>query len=429
MKVKLKNLQLAEDVQSQYWLYPSLMSLISIALLIIALFIDHFLNQSYLFNHYKIFNFDYQGVREILSTIITTSITITSVTFSITILTLSLASSQLGPRLLPNFIRQGSTQFALGIFVSVYIYCLMLIIITSNEHFNGKPFFVSLSLGITLAIFAFFTLIYFIHFVCNAIQIDQVLGSISKQVQSAVQRQPKSTELSSATSEKPQEYHAIYAQKNGYIQTIDLVDIKDLAASEDITIEILKRPGHFIFKGMKVANIYAHQGLSPTLSNNINNLIKTGRKRTTIQDIEYGFEQIVEIALRALSPGINNPFTAINCIQVQSELLSYIATYYKPTGYIADNKNRICVLFKISNYSDIVNICFNQIRENSQAHVGVNIELLKSINYLLDTPIPKTMANALIKQRNLIVESCKKQSFNPEDLKDILSFADTESSL
>ena len=174
--MKFKTLQFSENLYSSYWLYPLTFAFLATFLLIITLRLDTDILK---FLPGSMPTFDIDVLRKVLSLITTSSISITSVVFSITVLTLSLASSQLGPRLLPTFIRQGKTQLVIAVFIGIYVYCLLLLAFSSVNTENN--YIASFIVGVLLGIISFLALIYFIHYVCKAIQIENVLNYLSNE--------------------------------------------------------------------------------------------------------------------------------------------------------------------------------------------------------------------------------------------------------
>jgi len=370
---------------------------------------------------YIIPQFDISVLQKILGIIITSSISVTSVIFSITVLTLSMASNQLGPRLLPNFIRQGKTQFVIAIFISIYVYCLLLLMISSIE--NQNQYILSFLVGIALGIFSFLVLIYFIHFVCNIIQIENFLDYLSFKIKQGLQRnftdeKIKDELATQKTTSSLTRARDIFSKQEGYIQVIQYDRLLTVTNKHQCIIQVIKRPGHYLTKGVEIAKISNRHADIDALQSDINQCFIVGKQRTDIQDVEYGFEQIVEIAIRALSPGINNAYTAICCISHLASLLTMLSHKNIPPGYIKGEGDAI-VYFEQFSYEGIINTALDQLRQSAAPHCDVTIALLKMLKQVRSTNQRLEVELTLKQQAEIIFETAKKQSFHEADLKKI----------
>ncbi|MDF1677139.1 MAG: DUF2254 domain-containing protein [Legionellaceae bacterium] len=407
MEVNFKILKWYEEAQSTYWFYPLCFSLITISILSILLALDASVTNYYPFNEYLIFKLDPHRARNLLPNIVTSSVTITSVTFSITILILSLASQQLGPQLLPNFIKQGKTQIVLSVFISCYLYNLLLTILSSNQFFLEKTIFFSLYCGVLFAIVSIFFLIYFIHYVSKSIQIEFVLAGLYEDTQKILIQQLSNAEDNRNKGvihfETLESGFSILTDTHGYIQSINLEKLFQLANQYEVIIQVLAKTGDYVLSSSEIAVIYSDKKPDQSLKSAVKNTIPLGDRRTLVHDVTYGFEQIIEIALRALSPGINNPFSAIQCIHILGQLLNVVSQCSIPTGYMSDETNKPVIIYKSYSYADFVNLSINPIRQNATPHVSVIRELLKLIHALLRKNIPQPMRAALKEQVEVIV--------------------------
>lgn len=410
-----------EDILSNLWVTPVLMSIFSVILLLFAIYIDSSLNNFNLYDEYLVYRILPGKVSNILSVMVSASITITSITLSVTVLTLSLASNQLGPRLLPNFIRQSKTQNIIGIFLSLYLYSTLLLVLINSQYFHNTPMFISIIIGIALSVVAFFALIYFIHHVSRSIQTDYVLSVIFHDTADCMDRmfsdEKSSCDYDNALFQCANK-GSIRASNHGYIQTIDYEKIKGVASYEAISIELLHRPGSYINKNALIAYIYGHSYDLKIIENQINKAIGFGTIRTSVQDVEFGFDQVSEIAVRALSPSTNNPYTAIQCINIIGDLLVILASK-KIKNSIIDNQGKHCVVCKRYTYESIIDISLNSLRQHAAEHVNVIIELLRMIKAVLRYECPNEMYDALVNQAHHIYEASKLNIRNKHDKQNI----------
>lgn len=420
--------QYKENLYAKQWVIPFIMALSGLIAAIVLLFCDYKLHLPRLIN----FVGDYisaDGARITLSIIASSVITITSVTFSITVLTLSIQSNQLGPRLLPNFMRQKTTQLALGFFIGTFIYCL--IVLQSVVNFNGGQGlpYLSVLIGLLLGIFSFFILIYFIHFVCHVIQIDNVLDFLTDNLIQSIKRQlPEKAsaehDINKVINATEDHRHVIEKFKDktdiksidwGYIQTIDYEALFALAKKHELLIKVLIHPGHFAFSGMTLITVWHNEELSDALKSDLLDAFQLGKRRSTVQDVEFAFEELAEISLRALSPGINNPYTAVHCLDRMAQGFAALGTRQILSKQMCDDDGNIFVIRQISGYGDIVGTALNRLRQQAQQDLSAAIHMVSMISSLSQLTLPLALKQALKQQADDIYAAIMKQDLRETD--------------
>ena len=426
--MKYRILNLLQQLSTSHWFMPLILSFCSVLLLSLCIWLDLTLTKNHILSYGLGFQISKESIQQLMTIIITVSISITCVILSITMLTLSFTSNLLGPRLIPNFIRQGKTQTIIGVFISIYIYCLTLLTVSSTNYAKDNPMLITLYVGIGLALTSFIMLIYFIHHISQAIQVSNILEQLSIEVTNSINRlfletKPKKNNVFSSIHQKQlyKEKTKIIINKQGYIQTVNYQSLKTIATENNMLIELIKKSGHFIFDDMVIGYIYHNKDVSDSTHKQIINCLATGKTRTSVQDIEYGFDQIAEIAVRALSPGINNPYTAINCIHKIGYLLQHLSKRFPPESYLLDEDNKIRVVSPFLSYKGVIDIAINQIRQNSHTHVSVTIELIKTAGNILALELPEPMKIALQVQAKIIYEQSHQEKFSEYDKKKIES--------
>ena len=278
------------------------------------------------------------AARQILTTIAAAIITVVGVVFSIILVTLTLASTQFGPRMLRNFIRDRGTQVTLGTFVATFVYAvLVLASIGVGSHGDFVPHIgVTVTLGLMVADLA--VLIYFIHHTAVAIQLPQVIASIAADLAEAIKEQgsgnaephpkagPAAVELLARTEAGGA---ALLAPASGYVQFIRHQALVRLATGADAVISLEHRPGHFIVRGHRFATVWPPEA-APLVRQALGRAHVIGPYRTLSQDVSFGIDQLVEIGLRALSAAVNDTFTALTCIDWLGESLCKIVAQWHP---------------------------------------------------------------------------------------------------
>ena len=192
-----------------------------------------------------------------------------------------------------------------------------------------------------------------------------------------------------------------------------------IATENNILLQLQRRPGDFVIKGSPLVLIYPAGWGSKKLVKQINDAFVLGSQRTEQQDVEFSINQLVEIAVRALSPGINDPFTAIRCIDQLSATLCHLAQKEIPSAYRYDDQDKLRVIAEPVTFVDVTDAAFNQIRQYGQTSVAVTMRLLEAIAVI--TPFTHTKADraALLRHANMIEHGSEEGITEELDRKDI----------
>lgn len=387
----MKNIGLSKlwnSLRFSYWFLPSLMAVGGIGLAMVALTLDQTdsIKTEALFWLYQ---GGPDGARALLSAVAGSMITVAATAFSITIVALQLAAANFGPRLLRNFMRDQGNQMVLGTFIATFLYCLLVLRRIYGEDYDPFVPHISVTIGIVLSFASISMLIYFIHHVSTIIQASHVIADVVNDLDKAIERlfpekigESPSKETRKVT-EIPQDFEdqnrPVKSTKTGYIQTINDTLMLKTVGKRNLLLRLECRPGNFIAKGDTLALVYPGTEVNQELESRLNEAFLVGRERTEQQDIEFPLDQLVEIALRALSPGINDPFTAVRCIDRLSAGLSALAQRKFPSRYRYDEGGELRIMAEPFMFERLVNITFNQIRHYGKSDVLVMVRLLDAI--------------------------------------------------
>jgi uncharacterized membrane protein len=368
-----------------------------------------------------------EGASAVLGTIAGSMITIAGVVFSMTLVALSLTTSQLGPRLLRNFMRNTTTQVVLGAFVATFLYCLLVLrTIRRAEESLFVPQ-LSVSLGVLLAVVSVGVLIYFIHHVSVSVQVNEVVAQVGKELIKGIDRlfpDQRELETAEASSDPPdagfleafdRDARPIAATGDGYLQFIDKNALISLAAEEDAVIRLERLPGHYIVTGRPLVLIWPGNRVSDKLARRVNLAFALGHERIPDQDIEFVVNQLVEIAVRALSAGINDPFTAIVCIDRLRSGLCRLAQRDTPSPYLYDKDNELRVIASTYTFPAIMDAAFNQIRQNSSTIAVITIRLLEAITTIARFTHRPEDRDAILKHADMISRGADEGLLEEED--------------
>jgi len=371
------------------------------------------------------------GARSVLSSVASSMVSVVATAFSITIVALQLASSNFGPRLLRNFMQDTGNQIVLGTFIATFIYCL-LVLRTIHGEGEGHSLFVpqlSVTVGTGLAIASIGVLIYFIHHASTIIQASHVITQVSGDLDKALERlfpekigegkANNSRQVGEIPANFDSEASPIKATGEGYLQAIDDDELMKTARQYNLLVRLTTRPGKFIVKGSDLAMVFPQKQVNKSLNKQINDAFILGKERTEYQDVKFPIDQLVEIALRAISPGINDPFTAIRCIDRLSAGLSRLAQRDFPSPYRYDDEQNLRVIVEGVTFEGLVDAAFNQIRQYSKSDVAVTIRLLEAIACIATYTHNSKQREALRRQAEMILNSSREQISPEQDQKDV----------
>lgn len=394
MITRIKTLWL--DIKTSFWFLPSLMIIAAIILAFDLLLLEKIISVDNDFFYGFFFLLGADGARTFLSTIAASTITIASITFSITIVVLNLASTQFGPRLIRNFMQDRDIQAVLGFYTATFIYCLLLLrSVGTGESGEALPT-IAVLFAAVLAIANVWILVFFIHHVAKSIQVDEVISSVSNELIERVDaffseevkfqdhRRIPDKETESIEDLAHFYTHPLKANRRGYIQCIEYQRLFSLSEDNDITLKIFCRAGDHVVKNQTLGMIYSKDIFDPEEIDAFLQSLIISTQRTPLQDIEYSVDQLVEIAVRALSPGINDPFTAVACIDRLGSAISHIFSKEMPSATLYNDNNKLRIERKVVNNLGIVDACFNQIRQNGYSVVAVSTRLMETLTKIAE---------------------------------------------
>lgn len=418
--MKLFLLKHWDIVRSSFWFVPALMTTGAAMAAYAAVALDTAVTDEWLQAQPWAYTGGAEGASSVLSTIAGSMITIAGVVFSMTLVALSLATSQLGPRLLRNFMRDAVNQTVLGTFIATFVYCLM--VLRSVRRADEELFVphLAVTLGVLLALVSLGVLIYFIHHVSISIQADEVIARTAVELNETIDRlfpddigKPAEKVPEAATmlpGDFDRDAAAVPAPRDGYLQRIDGEALLELARSEDLVLRIERRPGQYVTERRPLATVFPGARIDRALGERIVAAFVIGRQRTSAQDVEFVVEQLVEIAVRALSPGINDPFTAIACVDRLASALHRLARKEMPAPARFDDGGRLRVVAPADTFAGIVDTAFDQLRQNARSSAAVTIRLLDAIAVVATAAQAADRRDALRRQAELIARGARELS-------------------
>ncbi len=394
--MKAQFLKYWDRLRSSFWFLPALMAIASVALAFIAGRLDETVTDKWLSNTSWVYSGGAEGASAVLSVIAGSMMTIAGVVFSMTLVAMTLASSQFGPRLLRNFMRDTRNQLVLGTFVATFLYCLL--VLRTIRRGDAETFVphLSVTIGVVFAMVGIGVLIYFIHHVSVSIQADEIVARVGDELNDSIDRLYPDRIDQEDTAETPDkageelpasfvpDARAVGAPRDGYLQFFDIDTLVELATGHDLVMRIERRPGHYVTADRMLLLVAPADRCTDEIAAAITDTIIVGNQRTPAQDIEFPISQLVEIAVRALSPGINDPYTAIRCVDRLGSALFRLAQRRQPSSFRFDDDNRLRVLMPPVSFEDVLDAAFNQIRQNASNSAAVSIRLLEVLGIVAE---------------------------------------------
>ncbi|MCH9698305.1 MAG: DUF2254 domain-containing protein [Gammaproteobacteria bacterium] len=403
-------INLWQSLRSGYWLIPGLILISSLLLAYLSLWLDQALNIiDYHSLKWLIFS-SLDGARVVLSTIAASTFAAATLTFSVTMLTLSMASTQFGPRLLNNFLQDPYNQLVFGSFIGTFIYCLLILRGLMIEKDNIPH--ISASLSIVLVIINSALFIGFIHHVTASIRVEKITNEIGEQFIANIYRMYPNQYIGADISEHEDtiletEPSFVRINTHGYLQAINLKVLQGIAEVEKKVISLLVKPGQFLLPGTIVAEIRPAEFDNAYIEAIVADCFLLGTTPSPEQDVEFQIRQLVQLAARALSPGVNDPFTAMACIDYLCSGLAILASKKFDSGYIRSKDGTLLVVKKADSFETLCEACFRIIRQMVNDNPPVIIYLLDMMRQLGSSLKRMADKHCIIEEARLLVDGAR----------------------
>jgi uncharacterized membrane protein len=390
--MKLQLIKIRDNLADSFWFLPALISLLAAAAALGSVAIDQAIGNEWLQDMGWVWSGGAEGARAVLSIISGTIMTVVSIVFSLTLTTLAQTSSHFGPRVLRSFTSDRGVQITLGTFIATFIYSLLVLrTVRTQQSIEASSFvpYFSVNVGILLALASLAVLIYFIHHVSQRIQAENLIAEVGMDFQNQLPNifpehfgQPQGNgknALKQPDESQWQTAHLVVSPGTGYLQGIEEEQLMRLAKRYDLVMKLEKRPGDFVTSHSPLLRIVPSSRMSYQIDHRLRACFSIGRHRTPHQDVLYVVQQLVEIAVHALSPGINEPFTALTCIDWLGASLRSMAERELPTSLRQDDEGRLRLIACRRNFEEMVHAAFDQIRLYGASNPDVMMSLLRVI--------------------------------------------------
>lgn len=410
------------DLQDTLWFVPALITLLAIVLAFGLVQLDHAIRldqrASEKASYFFAFGGGAEGARGVLGSIAGSMITVTGVVFSLTIVSLQLASSQYTPRILRRFTGDRGNQVVLGVFIGTFTYALLVLRSIRSNSDPGLVFVpaISVTFGIGLAILSIGFLIFYIHHIARSIQAEVIVEHAADETLTLVnhvfprelseedQNPPSVPPLPDTTA------HRVCLDHGGYVQSVDESTLGDLVAAEDEerVIRLEHHVGSYLVPGAVLASVWPASACSDGIEDGIRNAVILGTERTMQSDIGYGIRQLADIAIKALSPGINDPTTATIAVDRISEVLVQIGRRPTRPPVRRGRNGQGLLLLPGPDFDQLVDLAFTQVRHYGVADPLVAEHLVLALGRISEH-VNREHRDVLIEHAERILEAAREQ--------------------
>jgi uncharacterized membrane protein len=336
--------------------------------------------------------------------------TVVSIVFAILLMTLTLASTQFSPRILISFVRDRTTQWTLGVFLGTFSYCMAALPAARSLPHPFVPI-ATVTGAMLLALVCVVWLIYFINHISRSISVNHIVDRIARETELVIDELmpdplsslplPDQSETSPAEVGSP-----ILSRQSGYIRYVDIDHLIALAKAYRICMHLERRVGQFVPAGVPLARVSKSEHVSSDRALHIIAAFDIGPTRTLQQDVEFGIIQIVDIALRAMSPGINDPSTAISCVdQLSRIMILWISRTPPPSHYYAP-PHALRLFVPWISFDGLLDTAFEQIRHYAVADIAVSLRLMRAFNDIAGVAQHLDLRTTLLERARRLVTGC-----------------------
>ncbi len=392
-------------IKNSLWFIPSIYSLLGLIFAIAVIYID----QNYVNQHPHIFPdllLTSVELATTISTVLSTAlITMTTFTFSISMVVLTTYTSQFSPRVLPNFITDKKTATVLGVFMGGFIYSIFSLLFMRKSLDNQLV--ISAFVGVFIAIICLLFFIYFINYVGKSIQVDLLIEKLTKEVEDIGDKFKKLTKTNLLDIDKKESKYyeqkyskgfEIKANTTGYVQKMDMDAFVKIAEQYDVFISINERIGEFLTPNTLLLTIYSNQNqLDDEIKKQVLSAITLDSVRSSTQDLSYALQKIVEIALRATSPAINDPYTAKHCIRNIGKAMAKILWITEGNMIYKDKKSVPRIFLPILDLKELLYLTFTEFKLDGK-------ENSSTLHSVIDALIIMAKEDGSISNRKVIWE-------------------------
>ena len=418
--MRLTPLELLSRLNASYWFVPLLVTAAGVALALTLLLLDRRLGLGPDAPLALLRPNSAEGARSLLSAVIGAMITALSVTFSVTVVALTVAAQHFGPRVLNTFVSHTSAQVVLGTFMATFVYAVLVLGGITGTGDDAEIPEIAVTGAVLLVIVSVGALIFYVHHVSTSLQIGNLTREIAGDFHHALEWTRHPPERLGPGGDRPHpdappDARPIVAAETGYVQRLDYEALVEAAAARDVVLWMRREPGGFVVSGTPLAVAAPADRCDAALEQDVRHASVMGPDRTLWQDPEFAIKQLVEVALRALSPGVNEPFTATTCIDRLTQALAWIATSPLTASSWCDNGNVPRVYSRPQRFETLLRASHDPIRIFAGPNPAIYARLLDSVSELAFVAGRPEDRQALRQQADVIRRAADAQLTDTDD--------------
>ncbi|WP_019947753.1 DUF2254 domain-containing protein [Hymenobacter aerophilus] len=400
------------NLNASLWFVPTLMVVASLLLAYALVILDAGTSNKWTRDYPLLFGAGADGARGMLSAIASSAITVAALIFSLTLSTLATVSGQYTSRILRNFMRDRANQVVMGFFVSIFVYCLVVLRTIRGGDEGGFIPPLAVSFALLMALVSIGMLIFFIHHIATSIQAANIIAEAAEEtIESMTRIFPKQVGEEADAEAKEDlrtadlSWHPVGATTSGYVQGVASEELLDFASQQNAVVRLEHRLGDFVTLDtplLSVAYYAAHRSPTDQEQRQLNGYFTIDTQRSIDQqDVAFGFRQIVDIALKALSPGINDTTTAVMCIDRLGAMVAFLASreLHQP---LRARDGQVRAIARTRDFNDFVCLAFDQIRSSGDDNVAILLRQLSALETIARRTGSFTRRQTLRQQCDLI---------------------------
>ena len=399
-----------ENIRSSLWALPIAMIAVAVLVAVFATGISLEVGKDPVWFLYSGAAKDAPGF---LSNLVTGTITLATLAISITMVVLTLAAQQLGPRLIRIFMRDLRTQAMLGLFISTVIYLLL---VMRSVYGDTVPN-LAVTIGTGLVLLSTVILLVFVHHLGRSIIADNVIDDVGKEIDNSAARMLPEKNGDGPTQRPRPAGHPgdLRLDGEGYIQALDHGQIVEAAREAGAVVEIDIRAGHLLIPGIAIGKVWPSNAATAEFAQAVLGGFVLGRGRTSVQDLEFSIRQIVEVGVRALSPGVNDPYTALVTIDRLSLSLARIMQRGPAQTQWCDDDGNLRLIAQRSDFEGLIDASFNMLRQFGEGSAAVLIRLAERLSELHELGDGKQRAT-IGKHLDMVLRAGRRSLPEPNDV-------------
>ena len=415
-----------QEMRSSFWFLPAVVVVGAVLLATLLIWIDATIDLHFVERWPLFFGAGADGARGLLTAVASSMITVAGVVFSITIVALSLTSSQYTSRVLRNFMRDTVNQVVLGVFVGIFAYCLVVLRTIRGGDEGGFVPSLAVFGGLLLAFVGIAFLIYFIHHIALSIQAASIIAAAADETLNAVDHLfPKG--LGEAPEEEAEyvqrnstseEWFPVTAVKTGYVMSMDGESLLALARDHRVVLRMERGIGEFVVAGTPIISVRSPRAVDDDLSAKLNGVYLIGRQRTVQQDAGFGIRQIVDVAMKALSPGVNDTTTAIMCVDYLAAILTRLASRTIASPFRLE-EGELRLIARGPSFASLLAEALDQIRQNAEGNVAILARLIRTLETIESVTTKPQRREALRLHAEAILATAERTIPLPQDRDEI----------